>query len=710
MAPAVSVEPAASAAAPAPPSRAVRLLQRLGWVWRRLRVMSAPEIAWRVRQTLQARLESAGVGLARERPAAGRVGQPWLAALPVTIDPGPYRQAADRVLAGRFDVFALRDQPLGFPPQWNTDPKTGTRAPAVFGKRINYRDEQVCGDIKYLWEPNRHLELVTLAQAWRLTGDDRYAQGCRQLLDSWFEQCPYPVGPNWTSSLEHGIRLVNWAVAWHLLGGESSTLFHSPQGAAFRQRWLRSIHQHCHFIAGWLSRYSSANNHLLGETMGLHVAALTWPLWPESARWRQQAGECFEAEALRQTAADGVNREQAIWYQHGVMEMMLIAGLFDRANGARFGQAFWQRLERMTEYLAALIDRSGNVPMLGDSDDSVMVRWDPRAVAAPWQSLISSGVVLFGRRDWLDRAAGPDDRTRWLLGDAVTACFAAREYGAPATRAPDALAARDLESSPRVRAFEEGGRYILGARFGQADEVLASFDAGPLGYPAIAAHGHADALSLTLSAGGVELLIDPGTFAYHTDRRWRDYFRSTFAHNTVEIDGVDQSVSGGNFLWLRKAMARCLSHSLEGERQHVEGEHDGYRRLSRPVTHRRRVEFDASCNAFTVTDWLEGAGAHRARLCWHLGPRARSASPDAQAVPIAFAGADVGMVLRVSAESTHRQILCGRDDPPAGWLSRSFDQKTATPLLVWDVPFHDRCVITTRIELSFEPAPGSAPH
>ena len=692
--PVVPPAPPAPASLPQSASRIVRVLQRLGWVWRRLRVMSLPEVIWRVRQTMAARLESAGLGLARPLPAGRERGRPWLATLPAGLDPGPYREAADRVLAGRYDVFAMRDAQLGFPPDWNADPKTGTRAPAVFGKRIDYRDEGVCGDIKYLWEPNRHLELVTLAQAWRLTGEARYAQGCRQLLESWFDQCAYPDGPNWTSSLEHGIRLVNWAVAWHLLGGESAALFESTQGAAFRQRWLASIRQHCHFIAGWLSRYSSANNHLLGETMGLFVAATTWPSWPESARWRAQGRSVFEREALLQTAPDGVNREQAIWYQHAVMEMMLIAGLFDRANGAGFGDAFWQRLERMMEYVAALSDRAGGVPMLGDSDDSVMVRWDPRGARAPWRSLLSTGVALFDRPDWLDRAAGFDDRTRWLLGDAAAPAFVARA----------------ADPRPRVRAFESGGRYVLGTRFGQPDEILATFDAGPLGYPAIAAHGHADALSLTLSAGGVELLIDPGTFAYHTDRRWRDYFRSTFAHNTVEIDGLDQSVSGGNFLWLRKAAARCLSHSLDGEYQHVEGEHDGYRRLVRPVAHRRRVEFDAVRNRFIVEDHLEGIGAHQARLCWHLGQATQPNDSAQDTVHVAFEGGHMAMSLRLTGDAPAPQILVGHDDPPAGWISRSFDHKEASPTLVWALAFHDRCVVTTHIELTFDPGTGSSTH
>ena len=125
--------------------------------------------------------------------------------------------AADRIADGWLDVFALKDVDLGTPPRWNRDPKTGIEAPLAFGKLLDYRDPDLVGDIKYLWEPNRHLHLVTLAQAWSMTGEAKYAEALREQLESWFIACPHPMGANWASSLEAGIRLANWSLAWQLL-------------------------------------------------------------------------------------------------------------------------------------------------------------------------------------------------------------------------------------------------------------------------------------------------------------------------------------------------------------------------------------------------------------------------------------------------------------------------------------------------------------
>ncbi|MBS0614015.1 MAG: heparinase, partial [Proteobacteria bacterium] len=145
------------------------------WKLKRLSVMSPREIAYRAGRDAQRRWEALGIGRARDAVASGTSGAPWLAGKDSYFEAAAYVSAAERILSGRFDVFALSAAPLGFPPSWNRDPKTGIQAPMRFGKSVDYRDDRLVGDIKYLWEPNRHLELVTLAQAWRLTREERFA-------------------------------------------------------------------------------------------------------------------------------------------------------------------------------------------------------------------------------------------------------------------------------------------------------------------------------------------------------------------------------------------------------------------------------------------------------------------------------------------------------------------------------------------------------
>jgi hypothetical protein len=629
--------------------------------------MSALEIAYRVGKTLQVRTESLGLGLARRVPKAepGQFGKPWQDILPSQFDARHYCTAADRVLDGYLQIFAL-DANIGFPPQWNRDPKTGKEAPLVFGKSLNYRNEETVGDIKYLWEPSRHLQLTTLAQAYHLSGEMRYANGVQLLLESWFDQCPYPLGVHWTSSLELAIRLVNWSVTWHLLGGDNSTLFAGADGQRFKHRWLDSIYQHCHFIAAYLSRHSSANNHLFGEVMGLFVAATTWPIWKESAHWQKDAHAELEIEALKQNSADGVNLEQAIYYQHEVIDMMLLCGLVGRANGIDFSQDYWSRIERLLEFIASVMDVAGNVPMIGDADDALIVNWNKAPKWNLYRSLLATGAVLFKRGDFKAKGERFDDKCRWLLGDPSQGEF-------------DAIPVRDKASALR-REFREGGYFVMGCDLDSLREIRLLIDAAPLGYLSIAAHGHADALAFTMSVAGFPMLIDPGTYSYHTQKVWRDYFKGTSAHNTVQVDGIDQSESGGNFMWLRKAQAHCEHWSHATDRDIFIGYHDGYTVLPDPVIHRRKIELIKNDGVLLVEDSLECQREHYIELHWHFSEKC-DVKIDGRKVLVVQKNVRLEMTMPDSDwnPTLHR----GQPAPPLGWVAYRFDEKIPSPTIVW---------------------------
>jgi len=654
------------------------------WKLNRLRAMAGGEVGWRLRHALQARWERLGLGLARPTEPTDHIGSAWVEPMSRNFFIGTYVEHAEAILAGRFDVFALCGVDLGFPPNWNQDPKTGTVAPIAFGKTLNYRDEKIVGDIKYLWEPNRHAELVTLAQAWHLTGEVRYAEGCQTLLDSWFEQCQYPMGVNWTSSLEHAVRLVNWAVAWRLLGQERLD-------ASFRRRWLESVYLHCFFIAGHLSRHSSANNHLLGELLGLFVGATVWPNWAESSHWQKQAAGEFQIEALRQNGEDGVNREQAIWYQHEVVDMMLLAGLFGRYNGVEFSTSYWQRLERMLEFIASVMYAGGHVPMIGDSDDAQLVRFDPRRDADVYRSLLATGAVLFIRPDFARKAGQFDDKSRWMLGDEGAGKFASLLEPTPLVPATEMTRIRET-----VRAFRIGGYYVLGSDFDTDREVRLIADAGPLGYLSIAAHGHADALAFTLSVGGREVLVDPGTYAYHTQKKWRNYFRGTSAHNTVRVDGVDQSVIGGNFLWTRHARAWCEIWESRSEADRFVGEHDGYLRLKDPVRHQREIDYDKSARCIAVTDTLRCRGQHQVELFWHFSD---SCEVVMDGINVMVKCGNVSLAMSMAGMAGSTEVVSGREDPPLGWISRQFDVKIPSPSVVWSGTIKGTSTLRTSMQL-----------
>jgi hypothetical protein len=337
----------------------------------------------------------------------------------------------------------------------------------------------------------------------------------------------------------------------------------------------------------------------------------------------------------------------------------------------------------MLEFLASIMDAGGHVPMIGDADDGYVTRLSQEPGFCPYRSLLVTGAVLFERGDFKAKSAALDDKTRWLLRDRAE---------------PDFNALRpDPGSLPIRRAFPEGGYYILGADFETEREIKLIVDAGPLGYLSLAAHGHADALALTLSVGGREFLIDPGTYAYHTSKTWRDYFRETSAHNTVMVDGQNQSVIGGNFMWAHHAQAKCEAWEPGENQDRFVGEHTGYQRLFDPVTHRRSIVLDKRARVIEIEDNLLCRDEHVAETHWHFAETCEvSQERD-------------GSVLAVNGERKIRliygdsgakiELRRGKADPIGGWVSRRFDVKSATTTVVWRTRIFGATQLQSRIEI-----------
>ncbi len=624
------------------------------WLVNRLRCMSVAEVGYRIRQAAVTRV--AKRMRARAAPPLPRArtfnvhGAPTL--------PQAERDAlladADSICAGHVVLFANRRFDVGMPPVWNRDPDSGVVGPAIYAGDITITNREQVGDIKHVWELNRHLHLVRLAQAWALTNDVAWLHALQAQLRSWLDQCPPLVGPNWTSSLELGIRLINWGLVWQMIGGEGSGLFAGEEGQRLRADWLDSIHAHCTAIARHLSRHSSANNHLIGELAGLYVGASIWPCWKSSGAWLEQARRELEHEAQAQFSRDGVNREQAFAYHIFSSEFLFVAGLVGQACDHPFSRAYWTALLRALRFLRSVRDLKGNVPMVGDADDGIVFRLDAPGSDRAEQLLALGDAVL--RRMQTNHPG-----VRWLL------------HTLPGKR-PEA----DPHESETGWAFPDGGYLLFGSHFGEPGEIKGMVDCGPLGYLGIAAHGHADALALTLSIGGEECLVDPGTYSYWQEPKWRDYFRGTSAHNTVRIDGLDQSVSGGRFMWLKKARASIERMPQSPHEFDFRGSHDGYERLADPVRHMRSVRFDAASATLTVRDEIAAKKHHQVELFWHFAPgldvRLNSAG-------LHVRGKRFALQMHAHGADLKLELVRGNENPPLGWYSRCYESRQPCDVL-----------------------------
>jgi hypothetical protein len=197
--------------------------------------------------------------------------------------------------------------------------------------------------------------------------------------------------------------------------------------------------------------------------------------------------------------------------------------------------------------------------------------------------------------------------------------------------------------------------------------------------------------------GGREIFVDLGTYTYRADNRWRAYFRGTAAHNTLRIDGLDQSEPGGSFLWLSKARASCTEWHASAQQDCFEGWHDGYTRLPDPVVHRRRIVLDKPGRRILIEDRLEMSGSHVVELFFHCSENCRLDSNEDGTWRPEVDGTQLKLQLPTAVGASAR-VASGELDPPLGWISPCFDVRIPTSTLVWRATLTGSTVLRTIVE------------
>jgi hypothetical protein len=527
---------------------------------------------------------------------------------------------AERICRHRFDLLGYDDLDYGPEIDWHLDRVHQKRAPWKAWFKIHYLDFAEVGDSKVTWELNRHQHWVTLAKAYRFTGDAGFVAEIVRQWTHWHRANPHPIGINWTSSLEVAFRSLSWLWVYYLLEG-------SPvQPRVFRTEWLGALDVNARHIERHLSTYFSPNTHLLGEAVALFFIGTLCPELHGAKRWVQRGWQIILREADRQVRADGWHFEQSIYYHVYALDFFLHARMLAVANNVPIPPEFDGTIEKMLNGLCVL-GRAGNLPQLGD-DDGGRVFDARRNRSEHTLDPLATGAVLFRRSDFKIVAGGLREETIWLLGEQGATEF-------------DHITHEEL--AKHSVAFESSGLYVMHGSERREQLVI---DAGAQGAMR-AGHGHADALSVTASADGQPLLIDPGSFEYAGSKSERNTFRGTSAHNTLQVDGIDQAEPDGPFGWRRLPVVKAEQWIAGRHFDLFVGSHDGYFRAGCRVIHRRQV-FSVKSKFWLVRDIALGAGEHRLDLSWHLaaGLSLRGGSSDT------FTD-ETGYALRISTVDGH---------------------------------------------------------
>jgi hypothetical protein len=559
---------------------------------------------------------------------------------------------ADELCEHRLTVFAYPRIECGPKIPWRRDPVHGIQSGLDHRSQIRYLNFAKVGDSKIVWEPNRHQHLVTLALAYCLTREERLAEEIFNQWEDWQQENPYLCGINWASSLELAFRAWSWIWMIHLLAGSRLMT-----GKRITQL-IRALALHADFICANLSTYFSPNTHLLGEAFGLFAIGLLFPELRSSSMYLSTGRRILLEEITKQVRADGSHAEQSTSYHRYASDFFLCAAILADRNGCQLPAAYRVQLERMLEFMIHTAWPDGKHPMIGDADGGRVV---PFGVRDPNdnRSTLSTAAVYFHREDFRRQAGHFHEESLWLLGSEAMAEFAQLEPTNP---------------EEKSKLFSEAGFAVMRSGWTSNARMLL-FDAGSQGLSSCG-HGHADALSVVCSAEGTKWLVDPGTFVYTASPPWRDYFRSTMAHNTLSIDGHGQAEPREPFKWSSICPSRLERWTSHHNLDYASGVHDGYTRLTKPVVHKRSVVFVKPDFWFLLDD-LSGAGTHLWEFFFHFAPgielqteehRCRAVNGDSHFVVIADR--------RITFETQ-----LGEDRPIQGWYSEDYGQRVAAPVL-----------------------------
>jgi asparagine synthase (glutamine-hydrolysing) len=414
---------------------------------------------------------------------------------------------------------------------------------------------------------------------------------------------------------------------------------------------------------------SQRNNHGISEGVGLYTVGLLFPELADAFRWREVGRRILEEEGLRQIAEDGGYAQHSLNYHRLLLHDYLWVMRLAELNGQTFSPSLYDRIDRASELLFQLIDPStGHVPNYGANDGALIL---PLANCdyMDFRPTLQASHYL-GTRSRLFPPGPWDEMLFWLFG-------------------PEALSAPLTEQTLQPVSAAASGYYTLRGENTWAFLRCAEYRNRP---------SHADQLHADIWWRGVNVACDAGTYSYGEGHPWRNALSGARVHNTVTVDGRDQMIRAGRFLWLAWTQGRVRAVSKSPEAEYLEGEHDGYRAVG--VIHRRAVLRVAEW--WIVVDDLLGEGSHEARLHWLLVDAPYEFRKELGHVMLSLGPGQYGVQVWSSLSGGISLVRGGtEEDKTRGWRSRYYAEKEPALSLVLNAggPLPIRFISTFRPDL-----------
>ena len=480
---------------------------------------------------------------------------------------------------------------------WHIDFKVNRKWPLRHYKSYDTMELGKPSDIKVPWELSRFQHLAVLGKAYWFTGNEKYAEEFVNQINDWIDQNPVGLGVNWICAMEVAIRAINWILGYHFFRN-------SPKLTdVFLKRFLKSLFLHGQYIMENLEYGEITTNHYLSDIVGLLYLGVMFPEFKSSETWREFAVKELISEIEKQVFDDGVDFENSTGYHRLVLELFFAAAFLCKINGIGLPQKFWDKLEKMFDYVLYYLKPNGRAPIIGDNDNGRLFVFKERDIN-DHSYLLTLGALMFNKSAYKLNTVSLAEEGLWYFGPAAIEKYSRLK-----------LQRKTIQS----KAFKQAGVYIL--RNKRIYIFVTSFNCRAGVNKQI--HAHNDDLSFELNVDGQDVIVDPGSYVYTSNFALRNLFRSTKFHNTVMIDRTEIKKFAGFWSLSCNSKPRLLNWISSKEEDILEVEHYGYSWLKQPVTHRRKFRLGKNQNILEIVDIFEGVGQHIFEFYFHFSPGVR---------------------------------------------------------------------------------------
>ncbi len=526
---------------------------------------------------------------------------------------------AEKIMRGKIALLGTEHQ---FEQEWNwhLDWKSGyTFDAASFYANISLKNDGA--DIKLPWELSRASFIWTLGKAYWTTNRTSYKDKFMELIEDWQKKNPFCYGINWLNAMEVALRAANWIAGFYFFCDDKNH-------TRFWIDYLKALFQHGIYIEHNLEYTRRSGNHLIADAVGLLMLGFFFRQSARAQTWITIAKKILEEEILAQTYDDGMDYEMSLPYHAFVSEMLLAAFILARLNKTPFSEAFKARLEKMFEVMLYCLKPDGTLPLIGDSDDGKLFWFNAESDYNSQRDRLVTASIVFQRSDFKAAATDFSEHALWHLG------IEGWENFQRMTSDTAPLTSKLLPKSQFAVLRSENMHIVI--------------DAGELGKHGWGGHGHNDTFSFELCCNGVTFITDSGTYCYTSDKARRNQFRSTRAHNTIMIDGIELAEFVSPFKVRRdRTNPKILKWQSSHECDDLLVEHSAYTFLAEPITHRRNYRLNKTKETFQISDMLLGKGQHRAELYLHFAPDIQVSKQNREQFMLQHLESGTQLVLRI---------------------------------------------------------------